>query len=201
MPSARAVVPAALPRIATRSSGRPRSGGSARNASHTPPVRTESRRQTECTATPSFRYSSRRPSSSSTTWMYWWYEVSSCSRPSFAFTAPGGSATRAARSAATTRERAPSRNDEERALRPDRRDEDERRKEGAEQRPGGRERVEPAGDGSCSLDARDGEPDRERGHHPEEDHRRGKEQQHGGEAPHDGSGRRLVQPLHGQIEE
>ena len=67
----RAGVPAAFPRIATRSSGLPRSGGSARNASQTPPVRTESARHEECTATPSFRWSSRRPSGRSTTPMYW----------------------------------------------------------------------------------------------------------------------------------
>ena len=46
---------AALPRIATERSGRPSSGGSARNTSHTPPVSTVSRRQTEWTATPSLR--------------------------------------------------------------------------------------------------------------------------------------------------
>ena len=52
---ARAVVPPALPRIATRSTGRPRSAGTARNMSHSPPVSTVCGRHTEWTTSPSSR--------------------------------------------------------------------------------------------------------------------------------------------------
>ena len=45
-----------------------------RNVSQTPPVSTVSRRQTECTATPSFSFSAREPSARSTTWMYWYVD-------------------------------------------------------------------------------------------------------------------------------
>ena len=93
------------------------------------------------------------------------------------------------------------RDDEEGPLRPDRGDEDERRQERAEERAGGRERVQPPGDGARGLDARDREPDRERRDHPEQDDGRRAEQEHREEAPDHRSRRRLVEPLDGQVEE
>ena len=54
-PSARAVVPPALPRIAIRAGGRPSSAGTARNMSHSLPVSTVSGRHTECVTSPSSR--------------------------------------------------------------------------------------------------------------------------------------------------
>ena len=107
-PYARAIVPPALPSTATRYAGRSSSTGSATNASQTPPVSTVSGRQSECTATPSFRYSRRAPSRSTTCTNWYGDSTSYKTSPSLAFTAPGGTSTSAAIAAVATSQRRPS---------------------------------------------------------------------------------------------
>jgi hypothetical protein len=87
------------------------------------------------------------------------------------------------------------------ALRADQRYQEEGRAEGAEQGADGRQCVEAACDRTGRGDSADSEPDGEGGDHPEQHDRRGEQQKHRDERPHDGARGRLVEPLDGQIEE
>ena len=91
--------------------------------------------------------------------------------------------------------------DEKGSLRPDCRNEHERREKGPQQRPRGRERVQASRDCTCGLDARHREADGERRDHPEEHDRRSAEQQHREEASDHRPRRRVVEPLDREIEE
>ena len=93
------------------------------------------------------------------------------------------------------------RDDEKRALRPYRGNQHERGQEDAEERTGGRQRVETARDRACRRDRRDGEADRERRDHAEQDDSRRAEEEHGEEAPDDRARRRGVEAVDREVEE
>ena len=92
----RAIVPPALPRIATCRSGRPRSGGTARNMSHSSPVSTVSGRQSECDRDALVEVEVARSRPRCTTWTNWYGDSRSQIVPLCALTAPGGTSSSAA---------------------------------------------------------------------------------------------------------
>ena len=204
-------MPAAFPRIATRSRSRPRSGGSARNESQTPagqhrvraPHRVNGDPLVEVEEPPSVvllddldvllvrRLLVQQPVP----------VLDRTGRDDHERREPGRDDEIARPEEEARRACEDRRHDEERPLRPDRGDEDERRQERAEQRSRGRERVETPGDLAGRRDARHGEPDRERRDHAEQDDGRRAEQEHREEAPDDGPCRRLVEPVDRDVEE
>ncbi len=90
--------------------------------------------------------------------------------------------------------------DQQRPLGADNRNQDERGEERPEQAADRRERVEPAGDLARVPHVVDREPHRERGDHPEQDHRRREQHQDGEEGSDRRAGRDLVEALHRHVQ-
>jgi hypothetical protein len=90
---------------------------------------------------------------------------------------------------------------EKRPARPDRRDQDERGEERPEEAADRGQRVELPGHGPRVAHVVDRQPDREGSDHPEQGQCRCEEREHGEERADRGTGRHLVETVHGNVEE